>query len=67
MRLYNSIIDLSLYANKVIESEGYFMSDYVIETKQLTKVYGDQTAVNAVDLHVKSGQIYGLQVYHTYT
>jgi bacitracin transport system ATP-binding protein len=51
---------LSLYANKVIESEGYFMSDYVIETKQLTKVYGDQTAVNAVDLHVKSGQIYGL-------
>ena len=36
------------------------MSDYVIETKQLTKVYGDQTAVNAVDLHVKKGQIYGL-------
>ena len=36
------------------------MSDYVIETKQLTKVYGDQTAVNAVDLYVKSGQIYGL-------
>ena len=36
------------------------MSGYVIETKQLTKVYGDQTAVNAVDLHVKSGQIYGL-------
>lgn len=26
------------------------MSDYVIETKQLTKVYGDQTAVNAVNL-----------------
>ena len=36
------------------------MSDYVIETKQLTKVYGDQTAVNAVNLHVKRGQIYGL-------
>ena len=36
------------------------MSDYVIETKQLTKVYGSQTAVNAVDLHVKRGQIYGL-------
>ena len=36
------------------------MSDYVIETKQLTKVYGDQTAVNVVDLHVKRGQIYGL-------
>ena len=51
---------LLLYTNKVIESEGNFMSDYVIETKQLTKVYGDQTAVNAVDLHVKKGQIYGL-------
>ena len=36
------------------------MSDNVIETKQLTKVYGNQTAVNAVDLHVKRGQIYGL-------
>ena len=31
------------------------MSEYVIETKQLTKVYGDQTAVNAVNLHVKRG------------
>lgn len=36
------------------------MSDYVIETKQLTKVYGEQTAVNAVDLHVEKGRIYGL-------
>lgn len=36
------------------------MDDYVIETKQLTKVYGEQTAVNAVDLHVKKGRIYGL-------
>ena len=53
-------MDLSLYTNKVIESEENFMSDYVIETKQLTKVYGDQTAVNAVDLHVERGRIYGL-------
>lgn len=36
------------------------MSDFVIETKQLTKVFGEQTAVNAVDLHVKKGRIYGL-------
>ena len=36
------------------------MSEYVIETKHLTKVYGNQTAVNAVNLHVKRGQIYGL-------
>lgn len=36
------------------------MSDFVIETKQLTKIYGEQTAVKAVDLHVKKGRIYGL-------
>lgn len=32
----------------------------MIETKQLTKIYGEQTAVNSVNLHVKKGRIYGL-------
>ncbi len=36
------------------------MNEFVIETKQLTKVYGEQTAVNAVELHVKKGRVYGL-------
>ena len=36
------------------------MDDLVIETKRLTKIYGEQTAVNAVDLHVKKGRIFGL-------
>ena len=36
------------------------MSDLVIETKKLTKIYGEQTAVNSVNLHVKPGRIYGL-------
>lgn len=36
------------------------MNDLVIETKQLTKIYGEQTAVSKVNLHVKKGQIYGL-------
>ncbi|MDO5559073.1 MAG: ABC transporter ATP-binding protein [Oscillospiraceae bacterium] len=36
------------------------MNEYVIETKQLTKVYSEQTAVNAVSLHIKKGQIFGL-------
>ena len=36
------------------------MSDYLIETKQLTKIYGNQTAVKDVNLHVKKGRIYGL-------
>ena len=35
------------------------MTDLVIETKGLTKVYGDQTVLNAVNLHVKRGRIYG--------
>ena len=36
------------------------MSNFVIETKKLTKIYGEQTAVNSVDIHVKPGRIYGL-------
>lgn len=36
------------------------MSDLMIETKKLTKIYGEQTAVNSVNLHVKPGRIYGL-------
>ena len=36
------------------------MSDIVIETKKLTKIYGEQTAVSSVDIHVKPGRIYGL-------
>lgn len=36
------------------------MNNYVIETKQLTKVYGEQDVVKAVNIHVKKGRIYGL-------
>ena len=36
------------------------MSDYLIETKQLTKIYVEQAAVKNIDLHVKRGRIYGL-------
>ncbi|WP_167958060.1 ABC transporter ATP-binding protein [Anaerosporobacter faecicola] len=36
------------------------MSNFLIETKQLTKIYGDQTTVNAVSIHVGKGRIYGL-------
>lgn len=36
------------------------MTNYIIETKKLTKRYGDQKAVNDVNLHVKKGRIYGL-------
>ena len=34
------------------------MNKYVIETKQLTKTYGEQTVVNSVNIHVKQGHIY---------
>lgn len=36
------------------------MSDFVIQTNHLTKIYGRQKAVNAVDIHVEKGRIYGL-------
>lgn len=36
------------------------MDDKVIQTKELTKKYGEQTVINQVNLHVKKGRIYGL-------
>lgn len=36
------------------------MDELVIETGDLTKIYGNQIAVNKVSLHVKKGRIYGL-------
>src|SRR6266540_4666688 len=35
------------------------MSNYTIETNQLTKRFGDVLAVDCVDLRVKQGEIYG--------
>lgn len=34
--------------------------EYVLQTKDLTKMYGKKAAVSGVDLHVKQGDIYGL-------
>ena len=36
------------------------MSDYVIETNNLSKKYSKNLVVNSVDLHVEKGKIYGL-------
>lgn len=36
------------------------MSNYMIETKNLTKQYGAQKSVDALNLHVRKGRIYGL-------
>lgn len=36
------------------------MDNLIIDTQQLTKIYGEQTAVNKVNLHVQKGRIYGL-------
>lgn len=36
------------------------MSDYVIETKNLTKHYGEQKSVDSLNIHVQRGRIYGL-------
>ena len=34
------------------------MHDFVIETKHLTKIYGEQTVLEKVSLHVERGKIY---------
>ncbi|WP_018213520.1 ABC transporter ATP-binding protein [Desulfitobacterium hafniense] len=36
------------------------MSEYIIETKNLTKQYGTQKSVADLNIHVKQGRIYGL-------
>lgn len=36
------------------------MSDFIIETHNLTKQYGNQVCVSNLDIHVKKGRIYGL-------
>lgn len=36
------------------------MSDTVIETRNLTKRYGEQTSVSNLSIHVQKGRIYGL-------
>ena len=34
--------------------------EYILETRSLTKVYGNKEAAKDVDLHIREGQIYGL-------
>ena len=36
------------------------MSETVIETRGLTKKYGEQSSVSNLSLHVRKGRIYGL-------
>jgi bacitracin transport system ATP-binding protein len=36
------------------------LSDFIIETKNLTKQYGAQKSVSNMNIHVKKGRIYGL-------
>lgn len=36
------------------------MNDLIIETSNLTKVYGKQKAVDNLNLHIYKGKIYGL-------
>lgn len=36
------------------------MYEYIIETKNLTKQYGEQKSVDNLNIHVKKGRIYGL-------
>lgn len=35
------------------------MADYILQTRQLTKIYGQSKAVNGINMRVKQGEIYG--------
>jgi len=43
-----------------LKSRRDFMSEYIIETKDLTKKYDGQIRVDCVNLHVPKGKVYGL-------
>lgn len=36
------------------------MSQYIIQTRDLTKTYGEQKSVSNLNMHVRKGKIYGL-------
>ena len=36
------------------------MQKLIIQTKDLTKIYGEQTVADRVNLHIRQGKIYGL-------
>ena len=36
------------------------MRETIIETRELTKMYGEKTAVNQLNLSVEKGEIFGL-------
>jgi ABC-type multidrug transport system ATPase subunit len=35
------------------------MENYVVQTEELTKTYGDFTAVNKLNMEVEQGEIFG--------
>lgn len=44
----------------ILKAGGSDGMDYAIETRNLTKRYGKQIAVDCLNLHVPNGKIYGL-------
>jgi ABC-2 type transport system ATP-binding protein/bacitracin transport system ATP-binding protein len=44
----------------VFKITGEIMGEYVIETRNLSKIYSKNTVVNSIDIHVEKGKIYGL-------
>ena len=42
------------------------MNDFILETKNLTKRFGNQTAVDNISLKIKYNSIYGLYIKHNF-
>ena len=60
---------VSLVCTIIIGTTGYIgyqtyeknqMSQYIIQTRDLTKTYGEQKSVSNLNMHVRKGKIYGL-------
>ena len=49
-----------LILNVVIIERILFMPDIILKTKDLTKKYQNKTVVDALNLEVKKGEIFGL-------
>lgn len=45
---------------RTTRKEVYLMSEFIIETKRLTKQYGTQKSVADLNIHVRKGRIYSL-------
>ena len=58
LKIFLIVILVLFYYYFIIK--GDIVTDYVIETNNLSKRYSENLVVNSIDMHVEKGKIYGL-------